>query len=303
MSRLRFVDLVTLIYLGFVTLILLGAQQSASRYWVGWLALHLALAAGILWLNRKPPNRFFDWIRELYCFPLLLLLYRESESLNHAIFTQTLDPWFLQHELLWFGIQPSFAFVEWIPNTFFAELLYAAYFSFYLMILGMGLWLIKRDRPAAHRFLGTLAAVFYSCYAMFILLPVVGPRILDLGGLSVEVLTSLELTTVKPMPASSQAGPFAHLMAFLYTWFEGQGGAFPSSHVLIACLVLREAFRQKLRIRWIQCLAVVLLCLGTVYGRYHYLIDVIAGLLLACPLSAVAEWAQNQMDKRAQPTR
>ncbi len=297
MQRLRFVDWATLLYLGGVAVGLVILRRTASDQWGVWLSLHVLIAMGVGWLAWRPRAGALGWLRELYPLPLFVLLYRESEALNRAIFPQPLDVAFLRWEASWFGFQPSFAFAEWMPATWFAELLYAGYFSFYGMIVGMTVWLLARDRSLARRFVGTLAGVFYVCYALFIVFPVVGPRILDLGGLSPETVVALGLTGVGPMPATSQAGPFAQVMRHLYAWFEGEGGAFPSSHVVVACLVLRESFRQQLRLRWGLAVAVVLLCLGTVYGRYHYVSDVLAGLVLVLPLVTGVEWLQRRMER------
>ena len=294
MQRLRFVDLATLVYLGAVAALLVAARQRASSAWPILLAAHATTAAGIIWIAWKPRSGILGWIRELYPLPLFVLLYRESAALNHAVFDHPLDAWFLGAEQRWFGFQPSLVFAERLPATAFAEILYAGYFSFYVMILGLGIRLAATDPPAARRFMGTLAAVFFACYAVFIVFPVVGPRVLETHGIDDATLASLGLDRIGPMPPGTQAGPFARLMALLYAWFEGDGGAFPSSHVIVACLTLRESFRHRFGIRWIHTVAVVALCLGTVYGRYHYVSDVVAGLVLAPGLIAGAEWLQRR---------
>jgi membrane-associated phospholipid phosphatase len=294
----RYLDAVSLWYLGFVALLLIWRREHANSWWWAWVCLHGFLAVGILFLSRRPRMGFVGWLADLYPLPLFLVLYRESEVLNHAFFATPLDANFLAFEGRWFGIQPSLAFAERLPSTLVAEVLYGAYFSFYPMIIGMGVWLLVHDRKSAQRFLGNLAAVFYTCYGLFIVFPVVGPRILDLGGLPPDILARLGLADVSPMPLATQLGPFARLMSLIYDWFEGAGGAFPSSHVVVACLVLRESFRHRLKLRWIQSIVVLLLCLGTVYGRYHYASDVVAGLLIFWPLTRLSEYLQDRYDRR-----
>lgn len=280
---------------------LVVVRRRASEAWPLLLAGHALAAGGILRITRLPRVGALGWLRELYPLPLFVLLYRESALLNHAVFAHPLDPWFLGAEQRWFGCQPSLAFAERMPAAWFAELLYAGYFSFYPMILGMGVWLVAKDRPGARRFVGTLSAVFYVCYALFIAFPVVGPRVLETTALDADTVSALGLAGTAPMPASTQAGPFARSMAFLYAWFEGDGGAFPSSHVIVACLTLRESFRRRWPVRWPHAAAVVALCFGTVYGRYHYVVDAIAGLVLAVPLAAGAEWLQRRWDGEPKP--
>lgn|GEM_PF-5195791 len=69
----------------------------------------------------------------------------------------------------------------------------------------------------------------------------------------------------------------------------------------MACLTLRESFRRRWPVRWPHAAAVVALCFGTVYGRYHYVVDAIAGLVLAVPLAAGAEWLQRRWDGEPKP--
>ena len=69
-------------------------------------------------------------------------------------------------------------------------------------------------------------------------------------------------------------------------------------HVAIACLVLREAFVRRLALRWALAGLVALLCLATVYGRYHYACDVVAGLLVFWPLARAAEFLQAAHGRR-----
>ena len=294
---LRYLDAVSLAYLGIVALLLIWRREQASPWWWAWVCLHGVLAVGIFRLSRRQRLGFAGWLADLYPLPLFLVLYRESEAINHAFFASSLDGTFLAFEAGWFGMQPSLAFAERFPSTLVAEILYGAYFSFYPMIIGMGVWLLRHDRRSAQRFFGDLAAVFYTCYGLFIVFPVVGPRILDLGGLPPDTLTPLGLTDVGSMPPGTQRGPFARLMSFIYDWFEGAGGAFPSSHVVVACLVLRESFRQRLKLRWVLSLVVPLLCLGTVYGRYHYASDVVAGLLIFWPLVRLSEFLQDRYER------
>jgi len=301
MPRLRFVDLATLAYLGGVTLWLLVFRQSCSPHWREWMALHGILTGGIVLLASDPRPRILRILRELYPLPLFILFYRESQMLNRGLFHEPLDPAFFRMEQALFGMQPSIAFSKALPQTAFAELVYAGYVSFYLMNIGAVVGWVLRDPAKARRFLGTLASVFYLCDVTFMILPVVGPRILDLGMLDPAVVGSLGLSHVGPMPASTQTGPFAILMRYIYAWFEGAGGAFPSSHVLVASLILREAFRQRLRLRWGLAGLVFLLCLGTVYGRYHYVLDVLGALVIGPPLFALVEAVQRWMEPESGP--
>ncbi|MFM7556486.1 MAG: phosphatase PAP2 family protein [Verrucomicrobiota bacterium] len=303
--RLRYIEALTLSYLGFLALVLLWRRGAAGPGWLAWLAADVLIAAAILWGTRvagTSTGGLRAWLADLYPLPLFILLYRQSEALNRSFFAEPLDPIFFALEARLFGFQPSLSFAGRFPATALAEVLYAAYFAFYPLILGFGAWVIARDREDGRRFLGTVATVFYACFGCFLVFPVVGPRILDLGGLSPQALAGLGLTAVTPMPPTTQAGPFARLMSVIYEVFEGAGGAFPSSHVAVSCLVLREAFVRRLALRWALAGLVALLCLATVYGRYHYAGDVVAGLLVFWPLARGAEFLQAAYGRRGCPS-
>ena len=61
---------------------------------------------------------------------------------------------------------------------------------------------------------------------------------------------------------------------------------FPSGHTIIALLVVWQAARHKLR-GWLLLIPLVCgLVLGTVYLRYHYGVDVLAGFIIAAAVAA-----------------
>ncbi|MCU0594866.1 MAG: phosphatase PAP2 family protein, partial [Desulfobacterota bacterium] len=91
-------------------------------------------------------------------------------------------------------------------------------------------------------------------------------------------------------PASVTSGPFFHVMKFLYGHFESGGGAFPSSHVAAALCVCFFAWRLLPRARYLILTATIALSFATVYCRYHYAVDVFAGVATAAVLIPLGEW-------------
>ena len=87
-------------------------------------------------------------------------------------------------------------------------------------------------------------------------------------------------------------------MKVIYQCFEAPGAAFPSSHVAIAICTLYFSWRYLPRIRVPHGIVVVLLCLSTVYCRYHYAIDVLAGALTAMTLIPVGNWLYFKFRQR-----
>jgi membrane-associated phospholipid phosphatase len=79
-----------------------------------------------------------------------------------------------------------------------------------------------------------------------------------------------------------------------------RGGAFPSSHVGVAVTILVILWQFRPRIaRNIFLPLVIALSLATVYGQYHYVTDVIAGLLMGL---GIGFWGAGRMKKKLSPT-
>ena len=152
--------------------------------------------------------------------------------------------------------------MERLPWWPVSELFYAAYFSYYVMIGGVGLALFYRNRGQFFHYLSVISFIFYACYLIYIILPVVGPRIFfrEIG--DYRLPAGLRPALAPHFPAAVQAGPFYHLMAWIYRIFEGPGAAFPSSHVAIAIATVYFSFRYLRPIRWPHLAAVILLCAG-----------------------------------------
>jgi membrane-associated phospholipid phosphatase len=63
--------------------------------------------------------------------------------------------------------------------------------------------------------------------------------------------------------------------------------AFPSGHALVTLLSIAWAWRYRLGVRWVVTVLGAPYC-STVYLRYHYVVDVLAGAALAVLCLALA---------------
>jgi membrane-associated phospholipid phosphatase len=176
-----------------------------------------------------------------------------------------------------------------LPYLGVSEVLYASYFSYYIMISGVGLALFFRNRQQFYHYVSVVSFVFYVCYTIYICLPVMGPRAffreIDGFRLPDEIQAYAGAPTY---PDVIKQGVFYQLMAWIYRNFESPGAAFPSSHVAISLCTVWFSFLYLPRIRWPHLVVAILLCCSTVYCRYHYVVDVIAGILTVVILVPLA---------------
>jgi membrane-associated phospholipid phosphatase len=285
LKNYTFIDFATQLYLAVVGLLILAFHGGAVAHWAWLLAAHLVGLAlvHLLILShvRWPANRVLDCFRHFYPVPMFIGFYRETGELNQMFVSGFLDPVFILWEEKLVGGQPSLAFMEHLPYWPVSEMFYAAYFSYYVMIVGVGLALFLRDRQQFFHYLSIICFVFYVCYLIYIFTPVSGPRIFFRAVKGHELPPEAQPAVLPEYPAAVQAGVFFRLMAWIYENFEASGAAFPSSHVAVAIVTLYFSFRYLPRIRVIHLLMVVLLSLSTVYCRYHYAVDVAAGFVTA----------------------
>jgi membrane-associated phospholipid phosphatase len=192
-------------------------------------------------------------------------------------------------------------FLEKFPWLALSELLYASYFSYYIMIAGVGIALFLRSRQQFFHYLSVLSFLFYVCYLIYIFLPVIGARALfrEVDGYALPAVAQ-QLAVTDAYPAAVQAGVFFQIMKWVYRVFETPGAAFPSSHVAVALCTVFFSFRYLRPIRYPHLAVAVLLCLATVYCRYHYVVDVLAGLVTAAVLVPTGNWLYFKFEKRDQ---
>ena len=108
------------------------------------------------------------------------------------------------------------------------------------------------------------ASVLLGSYLFFILLPVDSPYYL-----------------------SQRLGPplsghfFFDLVHQMSARGGARGGAFPSAHVSGAVVVSLVAWRHQRRLAWLLVPFTLSVMVAAVYGRFHYVLDTLAGAALA----------------------
>lgn len=250
-------------------LLLTGALAAATLTGTG-LALagaHALGLAGIAWLSRRPIPRPAPLQFLRIALPVLLtpVLYTELETLNQLVNPGYLDETVQAWEAVLFGVQLSVEAARELPHPWLSELLHLGYFSYYLVVPIAAVAAFRAGgAEGLERFTVTVALGFFLCYLVFAVFPVAGPRYL--------------FPRIEGPPAQ---GLMFELVHTVLEAGSSKGTAFPSSHIAASGAALLAAGRESRRWFWILVVPVVLLVLGTVYGRFHYGVDALAGLVVA----------------------
>jgi membrane-associated phospholipid phosphatase len=270
--------------------------------WPFYVAAHGAAMAAVhalVRLQERRGGRLLGFLRDFYPIILYTFLYTETHRLMHMFVPGYLDGLAIAADQALFGAQLSRTLMQRLPHWWVSEPLYLAYFSYYWMVLGVALGLYAFDRARFLRYVAVVSFVFYVCYAIFIVLPVLGPY----DPAVIASTTGPEaLIGPRPVPAPVAAGPFFRVMAVVYRIAEPRGGgAFPSSHVAVAIATLCFTWGWLRRGRWLHLALVVLLALATVYGGYHYVVDVVGGVAAAAVLIPLGGWLYERTQHLGTP--
>jgi len=294
MRHYHFLDYATQAYVALVGLLILFFHGGVIDYWLPRVLAHAGWLLAAHWLivhhAKAKTGKVLDFLRHFYPLLLYIPIYNETGHLNQMFMTGIADPWFIKLDQVIFGCQPSLVFMERLPWLPVSELFYISYFSYYLMITGVGLALFLRDRNQFRHYLSLVSFVFYLCFLIYIFLPVVGPRIFYRDLVPFDLPAAAMPAVVPPFPEAVQAGPFYRIMAVIYHYFETPGAAFPSSHVAVALTTVYFSRKYLPRIWKWHAVVAALLCLSTVYCRYHYAVDIAGGVLLTVLALPLGNW-------------
>ncbi len=267
-------------YLGFLSVSILFFHSRLPN-WDWFLAFHGAIVGVVLFLAaalKDSATGLTGLLRWGYLILLFTFLYEETGYLVHLFTDRWFDPQLIDFEYKWTGVIPSVWMAE-RANVWLTEILMAGYFSYYFIIpLGAFILWAKQKTEDFQQLMLSVSLGFFISYALFLFYPVEGPR--------------YHIPHLHPPPVE---GPlFYHLVKFVIDKGSIHGGCMPSSHVAVAVLVLMCLYREAKTWFWILLPFVAGLAVGTVYGRFHYVSDVIAGLAIAAAAFGLAKcWLQS----------
>ncbi len=265
---IRAVDLLTFGFLLFLLIItLIHIDQIRGAYLLISIYSLLMVTLSVLVYLRRRNNGPLSVVINDIIFPVIvvLLIFDSLGGLIKYINHTTYDQLLLRMDYLIFGCYPTVE-LERITTPVVTELMQFAYISYYFLPLILGITLKLERRESEFDFsLFLIILCFFISYIGYILFPALGPRY------SIDHLQSIELRGVF----------LREKIDSLLNAIEGvKYDAFPSGHSGIALLVLYLSYRFKRRLFYIFLPVVIALLFSTVYLRYHYVVDVIGGVLL-----------------------
>lgn len=262
------VDILTLGFLALLAaLVILFRRQIPGAPAI--LLRYAALAGGLTGLIRVRARYDAPLLRVAHAFyaGLVIPLVFDTLDLVHQVHPRDFDPELLALDRLLFGGEPA-AWLAPLATPWLTDLMMVAYTSYYPSPYLLAAMVYRRQPPRAfdETVLG-LTLVHYLSWVGYSLVPALGPRF-----------------------AAGRPGAFPPLpgwligdaiIAGLNSLERIKRDAFPSGHTAAMVLVVLLAARYAPRWRVPFLAATGGMILATFYGRYHYGVDILAGILLA----------------------
>ena len=263
-TRFWAVDKVVLTYFAFAVVVILGWWSKLPDA-PALLAANLLGIAGIVYEVKRP--NVTSWIfRNWYPLLYVACCYKEMALFIPAARRTDADQWLADLDFRIWGAQPT-VWMERIHTPVFTEFLQVVYTLFVPAVLAIAFVLWKKGRTADFQYYAFLIALgFLTSYVGYLLVPARGPRFL-LKHLQQIPLQGLWL--------------FQGMQTALDRLESAHYDCFPSGHTELTMLAWWGS--RMVSRRWFRVYSVYTPCIifATVYLRYHYTVDLLAGACVA----------------------
>ena len=259
------------IVLGYSSLmiLLLTVFGRPFRFYLDELTFYTGVVLLTLTIARTVDDRAGRWqalVRLGYVVVLFTFFYRMTGGLMELFFNRFFDAELASFEAALFGFNPTLYIDHHLLSTWLNELWSLCYFSYYLIIPGFFIPVFVRgDYEIMKQSLAAVSLTYFASYLLFCLYPVEGPR----WYFAQRYLHDIEGPIFRPM------------VEFVINAGAVRGGAMPSSHSGVAIVILMYCLRHYRRVTWVLLPIVMGLAVGTVWGRFHYVSDVVVGSAIA----------------------
>lgn len=277
--KLQANDLLVVTFATFLTIINLVFSHSVSN-WVNHVLLNLLviiLVFVIVNMDRRGKGIFWEQLHYWYIVPIIFMSFKEIYFMVKPIRGVDCDKYLIDIDRFLFGVDPTHVLFN-IANPFLTELLQIVYGSFFFLPIILGMDILFNHNEKYFRYV-TFSVVlgFFLSYIGYFLVPAIGPRFtlhefemtnMELPGIFLTNFLREIVNAGESIPAGTP-NPMEVV----------QRDVFPSGHTQITLIVMYLSIKFRTVSRYLFLPVGTLLIFSTVYLRYHYVIDLIAGLL------------------------
>lgn len=278
-KKLKAYDLVVVVFYIFLIImnIIFHAKIEHTSTWMVVNIGVIVFAFLISFLEDKQNIKLWRIIHYWYIAPLIFVTFKQIYFMIRPIRGEDYDWLFIKIDYWIFGANPTQVLQE-IAFPILTEILQIIYSIFYLLPIILALVLLRKKKYLALDFaIFSIVYGFFLSYLGYFALPGIGPRF-TLHNFS-ELDTQLPgLLLTKYLREFVNLGESISASTTNPAEFV-QRDVFPSGHTMITLVVMYLSVRLKSRSRYFFLPAGSLLIIATVYLQYHYVIDLVGGLI------------------------
>ena len=263
--------------------IMVGLLALAARHdsFALLLIVGHVVAISLLIVIARSSSPLAVFLHHWYLLLYVPFCYKQVPYLVSALHLHAADTTLAHWDLAMWKVDPVF-WLSSMQSRFAVEFLQAIYTMFLpgSVALGIVLW-FRRSREEFRLGTFAIALTFLVSYLGYLLLPARGPRFMEYA---------FHYPPLKGLWA------FHSFQNILDTLEGTQYDCFPSGHVAVVLVGCWIARRISPRVFYMFAAFAACIAFSTVYLRYHYVIDVIAGMALAIIVIAVTPQVYHKLE-------
>ena len=230
-------------------------------------------------INEADEKSLLKVLRYWYGVAAILIIFKQ---VYFIIFSLNLPDWdilFIKMDYSIFGVNPT----QWIykfENPFLTEFLQIIYSYYYPMIVVFGLELYLRHRYKEFKYsIFIIFFSFYFSYVLYMIFPANGPRfhLHDFATISTELPGIFFTDYLRAFLNFGESIPRGVHNPQDYV----QRDVMPSLHIITAFLIMYLSGKFRLKSFYLYVPYLILMAIATIYLRYHYVVDIIGGIIVA----------------------
>ena len=281
-TRFWAVDKMILAYLAFTTVLILGWWSRIEDAGVLFTLHAIGVALVIFEVKRPNPT---SWIfRNWYALPYVASCYKEMALIIPGVRRTDADQWLADLDFRLWGVHPT-VWLERVHTPALTEFLQIVYTLFVPAVLLIPFLIWRKLGPEKFQYIAFLIALGYlASYIGYLIVPARGPRFLlnhlqhiPLQGL--WLFRIMQTTLDRLESAHYDCFPSGHTELTILAWWGSR-------------MISNRLFR--LYLAYTPCII-----FATVYLRYHYTVDLLAGAGTAALLILTAPFLYRKLAQGA----
>jgi membrane-associated phospholipid phosphatase len=247
-------------------------------------AAMLAFIGVSIWLGSLACTGWKMW--RLFSLAFVIpIIFNQCVHNANSLNPNYLDAWFIRADETLFGVLPTHWLYEHFANPILTEWLQWTYASFYFLSAAVGYVLLrKNDKKNFEIVLFVTLYGFFLTYFGYFFTPVAGPR-----------FTLHNIATINDeLPGVWLAVPIRDAIASVGMLPD----CCPSGHTDLTIIALVMSYRYSRKTFWVLLPVGISVIFATVYMRYHYVTDVLIGMVYCAFTLATAAPFKAWLDKQ-----